>query len=102
MVLVRRPSAAGVVGEVPLSASVIVRGRDFLSEGPWGAQAMCIPKPKGPPRFVHNFKPLNRETIKAAYPVHDMETDLDDLSLGSPKIYCQPALMPRMDTLPYQ
>ena len=57
-------------------AGIIVR-----RSSPWGARSKFPPKKKGSPilRVVHNFIPINRYTIKSAYPMHRLEEVLDTL-----------------------
>lgn len=48
---------------------------------PWGARTKFPPKKKGSDllRVVHNFMPVNRWTIKSAYPMHHLEEVLATL-----------------------
>ena len=57
-------------------AGIIVR-----RSSPWGARTKFPPKKKGSPlmRVVHNFIPVNRYTIKSAYPMHHLEEVVDTL-----------------------
>ena len=45
----------------------------------WGSRTKFPPKKKGSSerRVVHNYIPLNRATIKSAYPVHSMDEVID-------------------------
>lgn len=40
-------------------------------------------------RIVHDFRPINEASVKAAYPCHNMETDIDSIFCGRPRVYSQ-------------
>ena len=56
---------------------------------PWGARTKFPPKKKGSEllRVVHNFIPLNRFTIKSAYPMHRLEEVLNILIRPQYKVH---------------
>ncbi|KAK3340769.1 hypothetical protein B0H65DRAFT_498750 [Neurospora tetraspora] len=58
----------------------------FHGDSPYAANTLHPPKPnaktKGERRTVHDFRPVNANTIKSAYPCHDMEASADDLLVG--------------------
>ena len=65
-------------------AGIIVR-----RSSPWGARTKFPPKKKGSPlmRVVHNFIPINKYTIKSAYPMHHLEEVVDTLIKPNYKVY---------------
>ena len=56
---------------------------------PWGVRTKFPPKKKGSnkKRVVHNFIPVNRWTIKSAYPMHRLEEVVDALIKEKFKVY---------------
>ena len=53
----------------------------YRASSEWGAFTQFPPKKKGSSekRIVHNFKPVNKVTIKPAYPMHGMDEVLETI-----------------------
>ena len=78
-----------VFGKVE-AAAIISRG-----DSPYGAWTMFVRKlgeaakalEERTYRVVHDFRPVNADTVKSAYPYHNIETNLNDICIGKPTYY---------------
>ncbi|KAF5012459.1 hypothetical protein FDECE_1511 [Fusarium decemcellulare] len=60
------------------------------ANSPWGARTRFVPKPTPNTfRVVHDYRPVNSVTLKSAYPCHDLETDIDSVYCGRPRVFSQ-------------
>ncbi|KAK3937823.1 hypothetical protein QBC46DRAFT_442488 [Diplogelasinospora grovesii] len=78
----RRYSQKHIRHAAKVFPSMQMAGIICAGESPWCANTLFPPKPNGEFRTVHDFRPVNSVTIKSAYPLHDLEADIDDLAYG--------------------
>lgn len=66
------------------SAGIISRG-----ESPYGAWTIFVDKPgeERVYRVVHDFQSANNDTVKPAYLCHNVDVNLNDISIGKPTCY---------------